>query len=151
MSETSSRREALRLIIAAALACAAGSGAGAANAADAYDPAPYAEVDGLKAKFIDVAGQLDIDDRLRLAIFRQIDPGQRRAPSERNAQVEEIGMFWRARAEHRIGEDDSVRLRPGDAFTGPRCAVEQIWRAGEAGAASHADIGIGQSRSGQAT
>lgn len=57
MSETSSRREALRLMIAAALACAAGSGAGAANAADAYDPAPYAEVDGLKAKFIDVAGQ----------------------------------------------------------------------------------------------
>lgn len=58
MSETSSRRTALRLIIAATLASAALGAFGAAHAASAeYDPAPSAEVDGLKAKFIDVAGQ----------------------------------------------------------------------------------------------
>ena len=58
MSETTSRRTALRLIIAATLASTALGGLGAAHAASGeYDPAPYAEVDGLKAKFIDVAGQ----------------------------------------------------------------------------------------------
>jgi 2-hydroxy-6-oxonona-2,4-dienedioate hydrolase len=57
MSESSSRRTALRLIIAATLASSALC-LGAAQAATAgYDPAPSAEVDGLKAKFIDVAGQ----------------------------------------------------------------------------------------------
>jgi len=57
MNESSSRRTALRLIIAATLASSA-LALGAAHAATpAYDPAPSAEVDGLKAKFIDVAGQ----------------------------------------------------------------------------------------------
>ena len=57
MSESSSRRTALRLIIAATLASSALSLGTAHAATPAYDPAPYAEVDGLKAKFIDVAGQ----------------------------------------------------------------------------------------------
>jgi len=57
MSESRSRRTALRLIIAATLASSA-LGLSAAHAATAaYDPAPSAEVDGLKAKFIDVNGQ----------------------------------------------------------------------------------------------
>jgi hypothetical protein len=57
MSESNSRRTALRLIVAATLASSALC-LGAAHAATAgYDPAPSAEVDGLKAKFIDVAGQ----------------------------------------------------------------------------------------------
>jgi len=57
MNEVKSRRMALRLIIAATLASSA-LAVGAARAAPAaYDPAPYAEVDGLEAKFIDVAGQ----------------------------------------------------------------------------------------------
>jgi pimeloyl-ACP methyl ester carboxylesterase len=57
MSESNSRRTTLRLIIAATLAASA-LGLSAVHAATpAYDPAPSAEVDGLKAKFIDVAGQ----------------------------------------------------------------------------------------------
>lgn len=57
MSESRSRRTALRLMIAATLAASALALGAARAATPAYDPAPAAEVDGLKAKFIDVAGQ----------------------------------------------------------------------------------------------
>ncbi|HEX7115732.1 MAG TPA: alpha/beta hydrolase [Steroidobacter sp.] len=57
MQEADSRRLALRMIIAATLASSALS-CGAAHADPAtYDPAPAGEVRGLKAKFVDVAGQ----------------------------------------------------------------------------------------------
>ena len=57
MSESNSRRTALRLIIAATLASSALCLGAAHAATTGYDPAPSAEVDGLKAKFADVAGQ----------------------------------------------------------------------------------------------
>ena len=57
MNESRSRRTALRLIIAATLSASVLSLGAADAATPAYDPAPYAEVDGLKAKFVDVGGQ----------------------------------------------------------------------------------------------
>lgn len=57
MQEVDSRRTALRMIIAATLASSALGFSAAHAATGTYDPAPAAEVHGLKAKFVDVAGQ----------------------------------------------------------------------------------------------
>jgi len=61
MSDSVTRREAAGLMLSAAIASALGRPVLAASAAPAakahYDPSPNGEVDGLKARFIDVNGQ----------------------------------------------------------------------------------------------
>jgi len=61
MNDSVTRREAVGLMLSSAIASALARPALAASAAPAanahYDPSPSAEVDGLKARFIDVQGQ----------------------------------------------------------------------------------------------
>ena len=76
----------------------------------------------------------------------QIDAGQGRAPRHGHAEVEVIGVLRRPRAQDGVGEDDRVGFGPGDVLARCRAVGQQVGRAGEAGAAPHADIGIGKAR-----
>eukprot|EP00966_Prymnesium_polylepis_P254049 5870812-Prymnesium_polylepis.1 len=53
------------------------------------------------------------------------------APRERHAQVEEVGVLLRSRAEAAVGEHHRVRLAPRDLLARRRSTLQQVRRARE--------------------
>ena len=54
---------------------------------------------------------------------RRVQPERRHAAGDRGADVDEVAVALGARAEHAVGEDDGVRLRPGDLLAEGRALV----------------------------
>src|SRR3954468_19230199 len=83
-------------------------------------------------QFAKASGVLAKNDRLdarMIALFVATMPTRparrnERASGESNAEVEEVGVFCGPRTEHRVCEDDGIRLRPGDTLTASRCGIE---------------------------
>src|SRR5918992_52038 len=51
------------------------------------------------------------------------------SPGYRGTDIDEVSVSVRARSEDRVGEDDGVRFRPRDVFTGARTRGQLIGRA----------------------
>src|SRR5271168_4056261 len=67
-----------------------------------------------------------------------------RSAGDSAAQVDEITIALRARADHRIGEDDRVRFAPGDLRAKARAMRGLVGRAGEGWQAAEPEMGLHQ-------
>ena len=82
------------------------------------------------------------DQQLAGAVRGEVQPDRRDAAGDRRADVEQVGVALGARAQHRVGEGDRVRLTPGDLLAEGRAQLGLVGRAGEAGGHAHAAVGV---------
>ena len=71
-------------------------------------------------------------------------PGGGRPPGDRAADVDEVPVAARARPEHRVREDDRVRLGPRDVLAEGGSHRQLVRRAGPRGPAAHRDVRVHQ-------
>ncbi len=86
--------------------------------------------------------QIKADRRLPTRIQITIRQGRAACQGDQNIQI--IRVFQCTRAQHRIGEDHSVRFPPGDGLPSLRRRLQKVWRTGIGGLGPHLDIGIRQ-------
>jgi hypothetical protein len=75
------------------------------------------------------------------AMFGEVQPDGRHAAGDRATDVEQIGIALGARADHRVGERNRVRLAPGDLLAEDRPHVGLIRRAGPRRHRAHPFVG----------
>ena len=80
-------------------------------------------------------------------VLVQVQAGLRHPSGDRRADVDEVAVAVRPRAQHRVGEHDRVRLGPGDVLAERRTTFELIRRAGPGRPAAHGDVGVHQAPS----
>ena len=83
---------------------------------------------------------LDLDQDRAQAALVGVQPELRHEAGDRGADVDEVAVALGARAEHAVGEDDGVRLRPGDLLAEGRALVELVRRTRPGFLAAHGGV-----------
>ena len=101
-------------------------------------------------RIVDTIWQINIDNTAGFAGAVQINPGQRRAASQRDTQIQKIRVFGGARAQNGIGKNHRVGFRPANIFAHGWGGFQKVRRTSETWLAAHPHIGVGQPRRRQA-
>ena len=80
-------------------------------------------------------------------VLVQVEAGLRHPSGDRRADVDEVAVAVRPRAQHRVGEHDRVRLGPGDVLAERRTCFELVRRAGPGRPAAHRHVRVHESTS----
>lgn len=105
-------------------------------------PEPGAE-NGIE-RFLGLEGRRQeacVHDQRRAPCRVAMQPGERRAGRQGAADVEKIAVARATRPQHRVHEDDGVRLAPGDMRPGRRTMTRLIGRAGPGRSAAQRLVG----------
>lgn len=83
-----------------------------------------------------------IEERLALSVFAQVEAALGGAPGDGGADVDVVGVAICACSEHGVGVDYRVGFAPGYLLAEARSCVALIGRAGPGGDAAHSFIGV---------
>ncbi len=87
-----------------------------------------------------VGHALDLDQDRAQAPLVRVQPELGHEAGDGGADVDEVAVALGARAEHAVGEDDGVRLRPGDLLAEGRALVELVRRTRPGLLAAHGGV-----------